>query len=294
MKNGKSGYQRKHKMVDLLGKPMNQGIGEVIWAGLGQKKPSTPRMETLGQATGYIAQYFNNIFTMIMGCSGSMQAVLPEHDPLRPYVRQILASSERAALLTRGLLAFTKKQAMNPRQIGLNQIVSSIRELVQRIVGNTIDLEIELSPVNPVVWGDEVQVGQVLMNLAANARDAMPDGGKLTIRTDVLKFREDDMHGGKWRCAALSVSDNGVGMDEETKKRAFEPFYTTKDAGKGIGLGLSIVKGIIGQHNGSINVTSKIGRGATFTLYLPMMVRPSISILPEAPAEHLREHRQGR
>lgn len=290
MKNSQDGYQRRHEIVSLVSKRMSQGIGEMTWAGLGQKVTDAPKMETVGQVANHIAQYFNSVFTMIMGYSGSMQEALPEHDPLKPYVRQILASSERAALLTRGLLAFTKKQVMNPSPMDLNQIVSSIKKLIQRVLGNTIELKIHLDPDNPVVWGDEVQMEQALMNLATNARDAMPDGGRLTIRTDVLKFRDRDMYDGKWRCATLSVSDNGAGMDEETKKRIFEPFYTTKDAGKGIGLGLSIVNGIIKQHNGSINVMSEIGRGTTFTLYLPLMARQAISFLPEASIEQMREH----
>lgn len=294
MKNGKEGNQHRHELVNFFGKQTRQGSGEMAWASSEQTESS--RIEAVGHVANHIVEYFNNIFTMIMGCGESIREGLPEHDPLKPYVHQILASSERATLLTRGLLAFTKKQVMNPKSVDLNQIVSSIRKLIQRVVGSTIELKTHLSTAKPVVWGDEVQIEQALMNLATNARDAMPDGGTLIIQTEVLNFRtgfaDRDLYDQPWKCAVLAVSDTGPGMDEETKKRIFEPFYTTKETGRGIGLGLSIVNGIVKQHNGSINVDSEKGRGTTFKLYLPLLARPVISILPDATIKHVYEGRQ--
>lgn len=295
MNSGKEGKQLKQEIMDLLGKRLNQGVGEMAWNGQ-ERQFHTPKLETMNQVAGHIAQYFNSIFTVIMGCGGSIQEGLPEHDPLKPYVHQILASSERAALLTRGLLAFTKKQVIHPEPMVLNQLVTSIRRLIQRVVGDQVELRTELNPEDPVVWGDEVQIEQVLMNLAANARDAMPKGGKLTIRTNILTFqngsRGDYRQGNSWRCAAVSVADTGTGMDEVIKKRIFEPFFTTKGAGKALGLGLSIVSGIIKQHNGSLNVTTEVGKGSTFTLYLPLIARPVIELKSEVSGAQTGQQRQ--
>ncbi len=232
-------------------------------------------IELVGQLTGSIAQYFNNILTLIIGYGSFLQMKLNEDDPLKPYVHQILASSERAALLTRGLLAFSRKQVMNARPLSVNDIIKRAGKLIQRIVGERIQLQTRLNQGDLPVCGDPVQLEQVLMNLATNARDAMPDGGTLTIESRLVQLNkatsEKAVNDRDWRCAVISFSDTGLGMDEKTREKAFEPFFTTKEPGKGIGLGLSIVYGIVKQHNGSLNVWSKPGEGTTVSIYLPVL-----------------------
>jgi PAS domain S-box-containing protein len=231
------------------------------------------KMEAIGQLAGGIAHDFNNILTAIMGYGNLLQLRLGEHHQLRAYVEQILTSSERAANLTQSLLAFGRKQVIDPRQIELNQIVKSVERLLSRLISEDIEVKIELVHGELTVLADVAQIEQVLMNLATNARDAMPQGGTLTIRTDILdldnKFVRAHGYGKPGRYAVICVEDTGVGMNQKTRDRVFEPFFTTKEVGKGTGLGLSIVYGIIKQHNGYVNVRSETGKGSVFTIYLP-------------------------
>jgi signal transduction histidine kinase len=233
------------------------------------------KMEAVGQLAGGIAHDFNNILTAIIGYGSLMKMKMDEGDPMRFNLQQILDTSERAASLTRGLLTFSRKQAINLRPVSLNVSIKNVEKLLRRLIGEDIDLQFSLSPEDQIIMADSGQIEQILMNLATNARDAMHKGGRLTISTEHIVFDQEfiRMHGeGKVGMYALiSVKDTGSGMDEKTKERIFEPFFTTKDAGKSTGLGLSIVYGIVKRHNGYIICDSEAGKGTTFKIYLPMI-----------------------
>jgi two-component system NtrC family sensor kinase len=231
------------------------------------------KMEAIGQLAGGIAHDFNNILTAVIGYASIMQIKLPEDDLLRNGVEQILATAERGSSLTKGLLAFSHKQHTITRRINLNEIVERVQKLLHRLISEDIRLTIRLDGEELPVMVDSVQIEQVLMSLAANARDAMPGGGEIVISTKLVdrNNRFADMNGldQPGRFALLTVSDTGQGMDEETVSHIFEPFFTTKGAGKGTGLGLSIAYGIIKKHNGFILCNSSKGAGTTFSIYLP-------------------------
>ncbi|MEW6066954.1 MAG: PAS domain S-box protein [Nitrospirota bacterium] len=233
------------------------------------------KMEAVGQLAGGIAHDFNNILTAIIGFGNLLKMEMGTHDPLSNYVTQILNSAERAANLTHALLAFSRKQIINPRPINLNRIIIALEKLLSRIIGEDIELSTLLTDKELFVMADSTQMEQVLMNLAANARDAMPDGGSLTIRTEIVQFDYEYIkahgYGKPGHYALISIEDTGQGMDASTRERIFEPFYTTKDVGKGTGLGLAMVYGIIKQHDGYINVYSEPGKGTTFKIYLPLI-----------------------
>lgn len=241
------------------------------------------KMEAVGTFAGGIAHDFNNILTAIIGYASILQMKLAEDNPLRMNVEHILASAERGAQLTRRLLAFGRKQIINPKLVNLHEIIRKMEHLLIRIIGEDIVLRIALKTVPDdealMVMVDTGQMEQVLMNLATNARDSMPEGGTLTIETGSIELDEGyaKTHGyGKpGRYAVITVSDTGTGMAENTRVRIFEPFFTTKETGKGTGLGLSIAYGIMKQHDGYINVYSEPEKGTTFKLYLPQ-VRPEI------------------
>jgi CheY-like chemotaxis protein len=190
-------------------------------------------------------------------------------------VTQILNSAERAANLTQALLAFSRRQIISPKPVNLNEIVQGLERLLSRVIGEDIELSTVLTDEDLIVMADSGQIEQVLMNLATNARDAMPDGGSLNISTKLAEFDSEFIkaHGfGRPEFYALiSVEDTGQGMDEKTKERIFEPFFTTKEVGKGTGLGLAMVYGIIKQHDGYINVYSEAGMGTKFNIYLPLI-----------------------
>jgi len=232
------------------------------------------KMEAVGQLAGGIAHDFNNILTAIIGY-GSILRMRIQNDQLRQHVESILASAERAANLTKSLLAFSRKQILNPKPVNVNSIITRVEGLLARIIGEDIDLKTELSDKDLIVMADAGQMEQVLMNLAANARDAMPDGGLLTIETEILaldeEYKKTHSYGEPGEYAVISLTDTGLGMDEDTRKRIFEPFFTTKEVGKGTGLGLSMAYGMIKQHKGNINVYSEPGRGTTFKIYLPLV-----------------------
>ncbi len=233
------------------------------------------KMEAIGTLTGGIAHDFNNILTAILGYGSLMKLKMKDDDPLKTYLDQIISSTERAASLTQGLLAFSRKQIINPVPVNLNEIVKRVEKLLRRIIGEDIELKTILSDEDLNIIADSVQIEQVLINIATNARDAMPDGGVFTIETKLVKIDEEYVKRHAFTTpgmyALLALTDTGVGMDEKTKERIFEPFFTTKEVGKGTGLGLSIVHGIIKQHNGNINVYSELGRGTTFKIYLPLV-----------------------
>jgi PAS domain S-box-containing protein len=223
------------------------------------------KMEAVGQLAGGIAHDFNNLLTGIMGYCSVLVSRLPAEDPLRSFVSRILSAARRAAELTQGLLAFARRQPFNPHTVDLNMLVTGNKEFMGRVIGE--DIEIRLDPCARAlpVFADTVQIEQVMLNLSTNARDAMPHGGVITVRT-----KADDT-GTAHPFAYLSFSDTGSGMDEETMKHIFEPFFTTKEVGKGTGLGLSVVWSIVEQNGGTISVESTVGKGTTFTIALPLL-----------------------
>ena len=232
------------------------------------------KMEGLGTLAGGVAHDFNNILTAIVGYGSMAQMVLNDDATTHGYIQQILDAATRAEDLTKRLLAFSRKQVIEPVIADLNEIVRNIEKMLQRIMTEDIELRTVLSTGELPVMVDVGQIDQVLMNLAANARDAMTEGGHLVIQTDAVnidsRYAEAHFFDNTGMYAVLTVSDTGVGMDQVTKENIFEPFFTTKEVGKGTGLGLSMVYGIIEQHNGNINVYSEVGKGTTFRIYLPL------------------------
>ena len=231
------------------------------------------KMEVIGQMAGNVAHDFNNILTAIIGYASILQAEANDHQ--RGYVEQILRSAEKASHLTQGLLSLSRKQLLKARPTNLNESLRSMEKLLSKIIGENRELKARFADKPLTVLADEVQLEQVLINLAMNARDAMPDGGTLTIETMAAemgqKYCETHGYGIPGNYALISVTDTGVGMDEKKRERIFEPFFTTKEGGKGTGLGLSVVYGIIKQHHGCINVHSQPGKGTTFTICLPLI-----------------------
>ena len=222
------------------------------------------KLEAIGRLAGGIAHDFNNLLTVISGYSNLVSKKMPENDPSRRNLGEVLKAAEQAAILTRQLLTFSRKQEFQPKEINLNDVVSEMAPMLRRLISKQIEIVTELAPDVGSVKVDPSQIHQVLMNLAVNARDAMPKGGRLTVKT---VGRDSDV--------MLSVSDTGCGMDEETQSKIFEPFFTTKEEGKGTGLGLSIVYGIVQQNGGSISVQSEPEKGTTFKISFPRVGSPT-------------------
>jgi PAS domain S-box-containing protein len=233
------------------------------------------KMEAVGQLAGGIAHDFNNLLMVIQGDSDLIRHKLPADHPLRRNVDGIREAAQQAAALTRQLLAFSRKQVLAPKVLDLNGIVGGMQAMLQRLLGETIHLVFVPHPDLGNVKADPSQLEQVIMNLTVNARDAMPDGGRLTMETDHLELDEATAlgHGEATagRYVVLAVTDTGTGMDEATRARLFEPFFTTKEPGRGTGLGLSTVYGIVRQSGGHIWVYSELGRGTTFKICLPVV-----------------------
>ncbi|MDP2279549.1 MAG: ATP-binding protein, partial [Nitrospirota bacterium] len=230
-----------------------------------------------------IAHDFNNILTAIIGYGHILKMRLKEGDPSKACIEQILASADRAANLTQSILAFSRKQISSPEPVRLKGIIENVKRVLQRLIGENIELRTEFAGEELIVMADSGQIEQVLVNLCTNARDAMPEGGVLAIKTrrvhssqfavqgqDNVNSELSTVNREPTDYAEISVIDTGTGMDEKTRERIFEPFFTTKEVGKGTGLGLSMVYGIIKQHHGHISVQSEIGKGTTFKIYLPL------------------------
>jgi nitrogen-specific signal transduction histidine kinase/ActR/RegA family two-component response regulator len=233
------------------------------------------KMEAVGLLAGGVAHDFNNVLTAIIGYGNLLLMKLAGNDPLRTYAENILATSQRAAQLTQSLLAFSRKQVINPVAIDLNSIMRRVEKLLKRLIPEDIDLGTDFTGENTTILADSVQIEQVLMNLVTNARDAMPSGGTLTI-SSMITSPDDAVIAARGLGAGgpfvkLTVADTGAGMDERTRERIFEPFFTTKEMGKGTGLGLATVYGIVKQHKGFIDVESSPGRGTSFHLYFPLI-----------------------
>jgi PAS domain S-box-containing protein len=233
------------------------------------------KMEAIGQLAGGIAHDFNNILTAIMGYSSIIQLRMEKESPLRHYVEQVLTSAKRAAELTNGLLAFSRRQVIHAKPTELCGVVRGLEKMLGRLVPEDIDFRTTVAEGDLVVMADKVQVEQVLMNLVTNAKDAMPQGGTLMIEVSPAVMGVSFVHahgfGEPGDYACVTVSDTGYGMDEETRKRIFEPFFTTKEVGKGTGLGMAIIYGIIQQHDGYISVYSEKETGTMFKIYLPLI-----------------------
>ena len=233
------------------------------------------KMESIGQLAGGIAHDFNNILAAIVGYGHLVQMRMRDGDPTRVYLDQILASAERAAGLTQSLLAFSRKQVINPQNIDINDVIHKVEKFLSRVIGEDIMLTTVLSAEVLIIYADVTQIEQVLMNLATNARDAMPKGGRLMIETGRVMLDDEYVRthgfGLPGHYAVLTVSDTGEGMDDQTQKKIFEPFFTTKELGRGTGLGLAIIYGIVKQNNGYINVYSEVGKGTTFKIYFPFI-----------------------
>ena len=272
--------------VSMTMSPVKDGNDEMVGAAaitrdisdrklLEKQLRQAQRMEALGQLSGGIAHDFNNLLSVIGGYCELLEPELPPDGVLHRNCEQIKKAGEKAAGLTRQLLAFTRQQVLEPRVLDLNAVVLDLEKMLNRVIGEDIELRTSLDRGLAAVKADRGQIEQVIMNLVVNARDAMPNGGRLTVQTanvvvdESFTRRHHPQAPGAY--VRLSVTDTGVGMDSETQARIFEPFFTTKEVGKGTGLGLSTVYGVIRQSGGHIWVDSQLGRGSAFEVYLPMV-----------------------
>ncbi|OPY67288.1 MAG: Blue-light-activated protein [Syntrophorhabdus sp. PtaU1.Bin002] len=233
------------------------------------------KLEAIGQLAGGIAHDFNNILSAIIGYASLFKMKMGADDPLRTYLDQILSASHKATRLTQSLLTFGRKQPIELKPLGVNSIIAGVEKLLKRLLTEDIDLRIRFTDPDPTVMADSTNMDQVLMNLATNARDAMPKGGVLSIETGVFlmdsRFIKTQGFGNPGSYALITLTDTGIGMDKEVQRRIFEPFFTTKEVGKGTGLGLSIVYGIIKQHGGYIVMESTLCKGTAVKIYLPLV-----------------------
>jgi PAS domain S-box-containing protein len=243
------------------------------------------KMEALGLLAGGIAHDLNNVLTAVLGFSALWLAELPDDDPARADVLEIQRAGERAAALTRQLLAFSRKQVAQPKLVDVNTLVRSMQILLRRLIVESVDIRLELSPSGTLVLIDPTQLEQVLVNLAINAADAMPRGGRLTIETRAVTVADHpkDLPVPPGKYVMLAVTDTGIGMDDATRQRIFEPFFTTKEVGKGTGLGLATVYGIVRQNGGDIVVQSQPGRGSRFEIILPRVAGTEAAAVSPAP-----------
>jgi two-component system, cell cycle sensor histidine kinase and response regulator CckA len=270
--------------VTISASPLRSAQGETVGAVVAFRDSTERRrleeqllhaqkLEAVGRLAGGIAHDFNNILSVIAGYGELVLADLPEPGPTRGRVLEILRATERATGLTRQLLAFGRKQVIEPRVLDLNSTAQDVERMLRRLIGEDVDIHLKLAPDLGRIRADAGQIEQVIINLTVNARDAMPRGGKLTIETANVMLDEDAVRGfvdvKSGHYVRLCVSDTGVGMDRETREHLFEPFFTTKEPGKGTGLGLATVYGIVKQSGGHVWVYSEPGWGTTFKVYFP-------------------------
>lgn len=242
------------------------------------------KMEAIGRLAAGVAHDFNNINTVIIGQASLIQLKLQKDDLLRHPVDQILGATERAANLTRSLLIFSQKDDVELRPLNINAVIKDMERLMLGVVRENIELRFVLSEKDLIIAGNPAQLERIVMNLSSNARDAMPNGGRLTVTTEDVAMDEEFMaahgYGKPGSYARISVADNGIGMEEPVRQKIFEPFFTTKGAGRGTGFGLSIVYDIVKQNNGYITVASTVGKGTTFQVYLPLVDKPAPAMTP--------------
>jgi len=247
------------------------------------------KMEAVGRLAGGIAHDFNNLLMVIQGYSDLLVERLPGGDPLRRNAEQIQMASQRASSLTRQLLAFSRKQMLAPKILNVQSVVAEMEKILRRLIGEDIQLETSSAPDLGLVRADRSQVEQVILNLAVNARDAMPQGGRLTIETANVELDSSYSHPpavlSPGRYVMLAVTDNGCGMDAETQAHVFEPFFTTKEKGKGTGLGLATVYGVVKQSGGYVWVYSEPGRGTSFKIYLPRIEETAVPAVRDGKSE---------
>jgi two-component system cell cycle sensor histidine kinase/response regulator CckA len=269
MKEGAADYLLKDRL-SRLGPAVKQALAQ---RRLAEQLRQAQKMEAVGRLAGGVAHDFNNLLTVILGYSDVVLAQVREDDPLRDTLEEIRQAALRATELTRQLLAFSRKQVLAPVVLDLNALVADVQKMLRRLIGANIELVVQPAADLWPVRVDRMQMEQVLMNLAINARDAMPEGGTLTIETANVEPSASDAatHAGMRRggYVRLTVSDTGSGMDQETLAHIFEPFFTTKPADKGTGLGLATVYGIVQQSGGQVEVESQPSRGACFRVFLP-------------------------
>jgi nitrogen-specific signal transduction histidine kinase/ActR/RegA family two-component response regulator len=252
---------------------------------LEQQLRQAQKMEAVGQLAGGVAHDFNNLLMVIMGYAGDLAEHLGSNDPLRGKAEEIGKAGQRAASLTRQLLAFSRQQVLEPKVLNLNSVVEDVRKMLGRLINEDIELITALDPELGRAKADQGQIEQVIVNLAVNARDAMPLGGTLTIKTANVKVNETfarqhlPMSPGSF--IGLTVTDTGIGMDAETQSHVFEPFFTTKERGKGTGLGLATVYGVVKQSGGFIWVSSELGKGTTFEIFFPRVSESAKAIVQD-------------
>ena len=232
------------------------------WKRLEEQFRQAQKLESIGRLAGGVAHDFNNLLTVISGYAHMVIDALSVDDPLRVLVQEISKASDLAATLTRQLLTFSRRQTVDPKKFAINDVVRDLERMIHRLIGEDVELALNLGAEAGSIRADRGSIEQILMNLAVNARDAMPLGGRLKIETGA-RYEENQP------LVALIVSDTGAGMPPEVQSRIFEPFFTTKESGKGTGLGLSMVYGIVKQSNGRIEVESEPGGGTTFTMLFP-------------------------
>jgi hypothetical protein len=243
------------------------------------------KMESIGTLAGGIAHDFNNLLTAILGNTQLALDSFAPGGPEHELLSEVEQAAKRAAALTNQLLAFSRRQRLERRVIDLNVTMSEILNMLGRIIGEDVEIQLDLAPESPAIFADPAQIQQVVLNLAVNARDAMPGGGHLRIATRSILLSKADCRAYPWArpgpTAQIVVSDDGVGIDEAAQQRLFEPFFTTKEQGKGTGLGLAVVDGIVKQHDGFIKIESQVGQGATFTIALPAARVATGATVPE-------------
>ncbi|MBN2565581.1 MAG: response regulator [Candidatus Eisenbacteria bacterium] len=281
--------EKRLRQVQEANKALASRMGER--SELEEQLRHSQKLEAVGRLAGGVAHDFNNLLTAIIGYADLLLAELKPQDQKREYVEEIRRAGERAAALVQQLLGFSRKQMIAPRALDLNAALNDSQKLLRRVIGEDIRLDvIEFDlPVNVLI--DPVQVDQILVNLVVNARDAMPEGGTITLRTSRLTLDEDDCRlnadAKPGDYSMLEISDTGTGMSEVTLEKIFEPFFTTKDKSKGTGLGLATTYGIVKQNGGFIDVLSHLGTGTTFRIYLPPHEASGCPSRPGAAAAHV-------
>jgi two-component system, cell cycle sensor histidine kinase and response regulator CckA len=285
-------------IVAVTATPLRDSAGDVTGAiallrdvtqqrSLEQQLAQSQKMEAIGQLAGGVAHDFNNLLTVIVGCSELALEEFEPADTRRDNVEEVLAAARQATLLTQQLLAFSRRQVIQPKPLQLNDVVQNMHNMLRRLIGSHIELTTVVRPDLGLVTADQSQLEQIVLNLAVNARDAMVDGGALRVETDeevLTAATAAELGAPPGRFVVLTVTDTGVGMSDETRARLFEPFFTTKEVGKGTGLGLSTVYGVVRQSGGFIQVNTSVGQGTEFKILLPRAApngRSVPSLLPQ-------------